>query len=201
MVKNRRKINIGIDIDGIFVGKPPLIPALMINKLYMNTNSKELDYRIPKSWMDRKIRRLSHISMLRPIITKNIIWLNTYTSNKNTNVYIVSGRYSFLYNLTKNIFKKNCNNFDLNKIILNNSDIQPHIFKSECIKKFKLNYLIDDDIFMLKYLARKHPNVTFFWYSGSPYFKKNRLLKQEKRNIFLIKSLDEIVESNLLGLN
>ena len=72
MPKNQRKINIGIDIDGIFVDKPPLVPAKVINYLYRKTNSKSLEYQIPINYFDKKMRIISHLKIFRPIIKNNL---------------------------------------------------------------------------------------------------------------------------------
>ena len=85
----------------------------------------------------------------------------------------MSGRYSFLENRTKKLLKNNGINLQKEKVKLNSKDIQPHIFKNQIIKNLNIDFMIDDDIFMLKYLSAHNPNTTFVWYAGSPYFKSN----------------------------
>ncbi|MBP6979424.1 hypothetical protein KBB41_00065 [Candidatus Curtissbacteria bacterium] len=173
MPKNQRKINIGIDIDGIFVDKPPLVPAKVINYLYRKTNSKSLEYKIPINYFDKKMRIISHLKIFRPIIKNNLNWFKESLNNKDINIFIVSGRYSFLENRTKKLLKNNGINLQKEKVKLNSKDIQPHIFKNQIIKNLNIDFMIDDDIFMLKYLSAHNPNTTFVWYAGSPYFKSN----------------------------
>ncbi len=173
MIKKSRKIIIGIDIDGIFVDKPPLVPARVINYLYRKTNSKSLEYKIPVNYFDKKLRIISHSKMFRPIIKNNLNWLKENTHNPDLNIYIVSGRYSFLERKTKKLLRNNGVDLTDEKIKLNNKNIQPHIFKNQIIKSLKINFMIDDDIFMLKYLSTLNPDTTFVWFANSPYFKSN----------------------------
>lgn len=173
MIKKSKKIIIGIDIDGIFVDKPPLVPARVINYLYRKTNSKSLEYKIPVNYFDKKLRIISHSKMFRPIIKNNLNWLKENTHNPDINIYIVSGRYSFLERKTKKLLRNNGVDLTDEKIKLNNKNIQPHIFKNQIIKSLKIDLMIDDDIFMLKYLSTLNPNTTFVWFANSPYFKSN----------------------------
>ena len=173
MIKKQRKINVGIDIDGIIVGKPPLVPAGVINYLYRKTNSKSLEYKIPLNYFDKKLRTITHLKIFRPIIKKNLEWLKENSNNTNINIFIVSGRYSFLENRTKKLLKDNGIDLKNERVKLNINDIQPHIFKNQIVKSLNIDYMIDDDIFMLKYLSTLNPNTTFVWYANSPYFKSN----------------------------
>lgn len=196
MIKKRKKINIGIDIDGIFVDKPPLVPAMVINYLYRKTNNKSLEYKIPLNYFDKKIRIISHLKIFRPIIKNNLNWLKENSSNTNINIFIVSGRYSFLENRTKKLLKNNGIVLKNERIKLNTKDIQPHIFKDQIVKNLNIDYMIDDDIFMLKYLSTLNPNTTFVWYANSPYFKAN--LSYELNHFKNLIKIDDLKNLNPL---
>jgi len=196
MIKKRKKINIGIDIDGIFVDKPPLVPARVINYLYRKTNNKSLEYKIPLNYFDKKIRIISHLKIFRPIIKNNLNWLKENSSNTNINIFIVSGRYSFLENRTKKLLKNNGIVLKNERIKLNTKDIQPHIFKDQIVKNLNIDYMIDDDIFMLKYLSTLNPNTTFVWYANSPYFKAN--LSYELNHFKNLIKIDDLKNLNRL---
>ncbi len=196
MIKKRKKINIGIDIDGIFVDKPPLVPARVINYLYRKTNNKSLEYKIPLNYFDKKIRIISHLKIFRPIIKNNLNWLKENSSNTNINIFIVSGRYSFLENRTKKLLKNNGIVLKNERIKLNTKDIQPHIFKDQIVKNLNIDYMIDDDIFMLKYLSTLNPNTTFVWYANSPYFKAN--LSYELNHFKNLIKIDDLKNLNPL---
>lgn len=106
---------------------------------------------------------------------------------------IVTGRYSFLDSVTKALLKRNKLDKALDHLWTNHNDEQPHLFKERIIKKNNLKYFVDDDIFMLDYLAEKFPKTNFFWYSKSPYFHEvnSRVLKKNS-NISMISSLKEL---------
>ncbi len=195
MKKAQRKINIGIDIDGIFVNKPPLVPAKIINYLYRKTNSKSLEYKIPINYLDKKFRTISHFGIFRPIIKNNLQWLKENAKNKDINIYIVSGRYSFLENKTKKLLKNNGVEITNKKIKLNIKDLQPHIFKNQIIKNLKIDLMVDDDIFMLKYLSKHNPSKTFIWFADSPYFKSEQDYKLNQfKNLIKIDDLYQLNE-------
>ncbi|MEN9407220.1 MAG: hypothetical protein RLZZ455_436, partial [Candidatus Parcubacteria bacterium] len=62
-------MNIGFDLDKVLVNYPPLIPDGLIDRLYKKKIKGELVYRFP-SKPEQRIRKISHLSFLRPKIKK-----------------------------------------------------------------------------------------------------------------------------------
>ncbi len=158
-------MNIGFDLDKVFINYPPFIPAELINWLYKNHRKKQLSYRIPTTSIERFIRKISHISLFRPKINENVLFINNFAHSLNPHRrYLISSRYSFLNNLTYKLLKKyglySCFNF----IYLNTQDEQPHLFKARLIKKLKIDIFIDDDLELLTYLKKCYPKMKLFWY-------------------------------------
>ncbi len=153
-------MNIGFDLDGIFVDHPPLVPKSIIEWLYKKKGNG-LSYRFPGK-LEQKIRILSHIPILRPPIRNNLKSLRKADMN---NLFLVSSRFSFLKEMTFEWDKKNNIFSYFKKVYFNDEDKQPHLFKDEIIKREKITEFVDDDLDLLFYLARQNPNVCFFWLS------------------------------------
>lgn len=187
------KINIGVDLDGIFVDKPPLVPARLINYLYRDESKTKLTYKIPRSILQRTIRRSSHVRILRPTIKENIKWLQERYKKNDVTVEIISGRYGFLEGVSKSLLLRNNLSSAVKHLWINYGNEQPHLFKENIIRKKDIKYFVDDDIFMLNYLAAKFPAKKFFWYSKSPYFHEfKKTIMRNNKNIKAISSLRQI---------
>lgn len=178
-------MNIGFDLDKIFINTPPLIPKSLIEKLYKKRSNEVLTYRIPGP-VEQIIRNITHLPILRRAITENLIFIRNLPK-ENNEFYLISSRFKFLEKRTKNLTKKHKLDKIFNKMFFNFSNEQPHIFKNRIIKDLKLDYYIDDDLALLKYVAEHNPKTKFFWVTqDSP---KISLPK----NIVAIKQLSEIL--------
>lgn len=159
-----KNLNIGFDLDKIFIDTPPFIPDFIIN-LFYKKRDRGLVYRMPGR-IEKQIRILSHLPIFRPAIQNNILSLKKI-SKLNQDIYLISGRFSFLKNRTENWIKRRGIDTDFKKMYFNYKDQQPHLFKDELIKKLKIEKFVDDDLDLLIYLAKENPNVNFFWLSSS----------------------------------
>ncbi len=177
-------MNIGFDLDGIFINTPPFVPGEIIEKLYKKRDNGILLYRIP-SYSERIFRKITHFPLFRPPIKENLAFLKTISKDKNK-LYLISSRFNFLEKETNQLVKR----YELDKIFdglyFNFSNKQPHVFKDEIIKKLNLDMHIDDDLSLIKYVAQNNPKTRFLWL--------NRL-KQDRsiaKNVFSISSLAEM---------
>jgi hypothetical protein len=154
-------MKIGFDLDKVFIDYPPLIPDGVIDRLYKKKRNGELFYRIP-SRPEQMIRRFSHVPFFRPPIQKNIAFLKSI-STKNNQLYLISSRFSFLETTTLALLQK----YGFDKIFegmyFNFENRQPHLFKNEILKKLKLDKYVDDDLYLLDYVARENKDTNFFW--------------------------------------
>jgi hypothetical protein len=179
-------MNIGFDLDKIFIDYPPLVPDILINKLYKQKSNGVLLYRMP-SRGEQILRILSHHSILRPAISENIQFIKSLAKNKKHRYYLISSRFSFLKQQTEIIVKKY--NFDkfFDAMLFNFKDQQPHVFKNQAIKKMKIDLYVDDDLQLLEYLANKNSKIKFFWL--------NKMTQKDlAKNISAIKYLPQMLE-------
>ncbi len=177
-------MNIGFDLDKVFIDYPPFVPAGLIDKLYKKRDNGALYYRIP-SIPEKIIRRASHIRFFRPAIKENLEFLNNIPKTGNK-FYLISSRFSFLQNPTKNLIKKHNLDHLFDEMYFNFENKQPHVFKNDIIEKLNLDMYVDDDLSLIKHVAQKNPQTNFFWLNNT--IKNKRLTK----NIFAISTLSSM---------
>lgn len=177
-------MNIGFDLDKIFINFPPFVPTKIIDWLYKGKPNGALKYRMP-SRPEQIIRIFTHYPLFRQPITKNMSYVkNLALANKNR-YYLISSRFGFLEKRTSSVIKRYKLDKIFNAMYFNYSNIQPHEFKNEIIKKLDLDMYIDDDLQLLEYLINKNPKTNFFWLN-------KKINKPLKRNLFAIKNISEM---------
>ena len=179
-------MNIGFDLDKIFIDYPPFVPNALIDKLYKRKSNGILTYKIPSN-PERALRTLSHFPLFRPPIIENIRYVKSLAKNKDHKYYLVSSRFSFLKERTQEIIQKYSFEKIFNTMFFNFNDQQPHIFKKQVLKKMNVDLYVDDDLPLLEYLASKNTKIRLFWLNSI----QTRPLK---KNIFAIKHLFEMFQ-------
>lgn len=176
--------SIGLDLDGVLVGLPPLTSPKIIETLYKDQKSEKLKYRFP-GLLEQKIRRLSHLPFVRPPIQINCdIVCNV---GEKYDLFLVTGRFKFLEDLTLVWLKKYNLYSCFKKIYINVNNMQPHVFKSEMITKLKLSSYIDDDFDSIMYCATRNKKTHFYWYTNSIDDEK-----LDTSNVTLIRNLTDV---------
>jgi len=162
-------MNIGFDLDRIFINHPPYISNKFIDLLYKESVRDELKYRIP-SIPEQKLRLLTHYSKLRKPMKQNIQFIEDLAAKNHNKHFLISGRFAFLEKTTQKLIKQY--NFDkiFNAMYFNFENKQPHVFKDEIIKKKHIDLYIDDDLDLLAYLAPRNPKTKFFWFNDKKDF-------------------------------
>lgn len=177
-------MNIGFDLDKIFINAPPIVPGKIIEWLYKGEPNGSLRYRSPIK-AEQIIRILSHHPLLRSPITENMNYIKSLAVAGKNKYYLISSRFNFLKKRTDNLIKR----YDFGKIFnamyFNYENKQPHLFKNEIIKKLSLDKFVDDDLQLLEYLTDKNPMTKFFWLN-------NRVSKPLRKNLFAIKRISEM---------
>ena len=179
-------MNIGFDLDKVFIDYPPFVSPKIIDKLYKKRDNGVLLYRIP-AYPEQVFRRISHMPFLRPAIKENLEFLRNIPK-ENNKLYLISSRFKFLEKRTLKLVKR----FDLDKVFdemyFNFDNLQPHVFKNDVIKRLNLDLYIDDDLSLIKHVAKTNSKTRFFWLNQDG---KNDTLSE---NIFAISKLKGIFE-------
>lgn len=176
-------MNIGFDLDKVFIDYPPFIPDMVFDKFYKKRSNGVLTYRIPAK-PEQLLRYILHHPLLRPPIEKNLQFLKAFSKTHN-NLFLISSRFGFLESRTNELIKR----YDFDKIFkglyFNYGNKQPHFFKDSVIKELKIKKYVDDDFALVKYLAKHNPDVQFYWLNA---LKNNKITK----NIQAITTLTQI---------
>lgn len=177
-------MNVGFDLDKIFINFPPFVPDRIIEWFYKGKSDGELSYRIP-SKPEQFLRLLTHYPFLRKPIKENIGFIKKAAAENNHTYYLISSRFGFLKKTTEKLVQK----YGIDKIFkslhFNFLNEQPHLFKNQMIQKLKIDYYVDDDLPLLNFLVDKNPKARFFWLN-------NKISKPLKRNLFAIKNISEM---------
>lgn len=177
-------MNIGFDLDNIFISTPPLVPKKLIDKLYKKRDNGVLLYRIP-TLAEQLLRRASHTPMFRPAIKENLEFLKQISKEDNK-LYLISSRFKFLEKRTAKLIKRYGFDKIFDEMYFNFENVQPHIFKNDVLKKLNLDIYVDDDLSLLKHVEKANNKTKFFWIKT--FDKKGDLPK----NISAISKLSEI---------
>lgn len=154
-------MNIGFDFDKVFIDYPPFIPDYFFDRFYKKKSNGTLLYRIP-SRPEQVFRRMTHLSFMRPVIKENYLFLKSI-SKKDHSLYLVSSRFGFLEQITQKLIHKHGFDTTFDGLFFNFNNLQPHLYKNEVIKNLKLDIYVDDDLPLLRYVARHSKRTKFFW--------------------------------------
>jgi len=178
------KIKIAFDLDGVIIDKPPLIPKRLLEWFFRGNraNKKDLHYRFPRLKLEQLIRKISHIYFFRPPISQNLYFLLNLAKNPQYELYIVSGRYSFIEKETYSWLKKRKIDQLFKKVFLNLNDRQPHLFKEETLKKIKADFFVDDDELLTGFLTKQLKDKKIYCYSpkGAKYKEVKTIQRLEE---------------------
>ncbi|HSW87883.1 MAG TPA: hypothetical protein VLG12_01850 [Candidatus Saccharimonadales bacterium] len=179
-------MNIGFDLDKIFINHPPYISDKFIDRLYKQKTKENLFYRIPTK-AEQFLRLTTHAKVFRKPMKENLKFLEELTRKKDNRYYLVTGRFGFLKKKTEAFINKY--NFDkiFDGMYFNYENQQPHEFKDTIIKSLHLDKYVDDDLDLLKYLSQNNAKPSFFWFNKKT---QQRLLN----NLFAITRLQQIYE-------
>ncbi len=177
-------MNIGFDLDKVFIDYPPLLPSVLFDKFYKKKDNGVLIYRIP-SYPEQLLRKALHYPLLRPPIKSNLEFLRSIPKDKNK-LYLISSRYKFLEGITNKLIKRYNLDETFDGLYFNYENKQPHIFKNEIIKGLNLDLYIDDDLSLVNYAAKHNRNTKFLW------LNHRKEDKPREKNVYSINQLDEI---------
>lgn len=179
-------MNIGFDLDKIFIEYPFFLPDFLIDNTYKIILGNRIIYRIP-SKPEQFLRLLLHYPLFRQPIHKNIEFVKNIYKKNADNYFLITGRFGFLKNRTDEIIKKYGLDNVFKKIFINLNNEQPHIFKSAIIRQLKIDKYVDDDLYLLKYASKQNPQAKFFWLN-------KKINKPMGENLFAIKNISAMFE-------
>jgi len=156
-------MKIGFDLDKIFINTPPFVPNAIINKFYKKRDNGILLYRIP-AHPEQLLRKATHVPLLRQPVLENLEFIKKLAKDKKHQLYLISSRFKFLEPETQQLVKRYALNTIFDKLYFNYENKQPHEFKNEVLKKLNLDIFVDDDLSLVRYVAKDNPKTKFFWF-------------------------------------
>jgi len=177
-------MNIGFDLDKVFIDYPPFVSPKVMDKLYKKKDNGVLLYRLP-SYPEQLLRKASHFPLLRQGIKGNLDFLRSVSKNEHK-LYLISSRFKFLERTTQRLIKRYGFDTIFDGMYFNFANEQPHLFKDRVLKQLHLDLYVDDDLSLLKHVAKNNKDTKFFWLTPQ---KPQKSLPE---NIFAVSKLGEI---------
>lgn len=153
---------IGVDLDGVVarhsLGGFWVVLRKLKERMLKTTHSQKWYY--PSTFLEKFAWKI--INQLRVPFTDKNNFLAFLARENKAEFYLVTSRFEFLENLTQNWLKKYHLDQYFTKILINNKDINPLIFKAKTINDRALDFFIDDDLEVIDYL-KKNTKTKLFW--------------------------------------
>lgn len=163
---SQQKIRIGFDLDGVILANP-----IRVFRSFISTSKrlhllprKELEFYQPKTALEKQLWLYLHKSSWR--LANGFEVIQTLAHQGKIEAYIISGRFACLEPDTKRWLKKLQDSGAFREIYFNDHDEQPHLFKERMLKKLQLDYYVEDNYDLAKYLRQHQSKVQIWWLSN-----------------------------------
>jgi uncharacterized HAD superfamily protein len=162
MIKKRKVIRVGVDLDGVVAKHPAGGFWVWARKLKEKVlkNTCVSSYYYPTGCVEKTIWKFIN-KQKKPFCGYDKLLCNNKKID-NIKLFLVTGRFKFIEELTKKWLAKYKLDSLFEKILINTSDIDPKVFKKRMIEKYNLDYYIEDDLEVVNFL-RKKTKAKLFW--------------------------------------
>ena len=160
----RRKIRVGLDFDGVVAYNPfrvirPVV-AFVKTKLF---GVRRLEFFYPRKRWQQILWIIAHESSIFPAY--GIYLLRRMVKEETIEVHLITARFSFLDDHLNRWLVRNKLKHIFRSVNLNKQDAQPHIFKEKTVSRLKLDYFIEDNLDIVKYLSQRSGTKIFWIYN------------------------------------
>lgn len=159
-----KMIKVGLDFDGVVAYNPFRIIRPMVSFFKRKIlKEKKLRFWYPKKRWQQIFWIILHESSLFPAMGTD--FLKKLVKEGQIEAHLVTARYSFLDEHLYRWLEK----YKLRKIFktihTNKKDEQPHLFKERVIESLELDYFIEDNWDIVKYLSKKQKTKIYWIYN------------------------------------
>lgn len=185
-MKKNRVLRIGFDLDGVLLYNPARIarPVIVfVKKLFLPKEKNK--FHLPKTRWQKLFWLFLHKSSF--MAAPGIEEIRKLVDEKKIKPYIISARYEFLKTDFENWTRKIDPKKHFEDYFHNDNNQQPHLYKSEMIKKLKLDIFIDDNWDIVDHLSKKTGSQIFWIYNFL-----DRKIDYQHKYATLKKALQEI---------
>lgn len=158
LTMTKRVVKVGFDFDGVIAYNPFRVARSLISFVKKDIlGIKKIGFWYPKHRWQQIFWIILHESSVYP--AKGIDLLKTMVKEGKIEAHLVTARYSFLDDHLNNWLKKYKLTNLFKTITINKNDEQPHIFKAKMIEKQNLDFFVEDNLDIVRYL-NKQPQTT-----------------------------------------
>ena len=135
-------MNIGFDLDGVIACRPRIFKLNHVKGKY------QVKMSVIEQWFWKGVMYLRQPSK----IMRTELERFTRDGEK---LYLITGRLSFLRDLTDKWLDRHCLRKFFDGVEINIENRQPHEFKADKIKRFKISRFYEDELFTAEHLKNK----------------------------------------------
>ena len=156
-------IRVGFDFDGVIMYNPLRIirPLMSFLKIKRIVKRKQLVFFHPKTKWQKIAWWLAHQSSFIP--APGINQLKSLVNTGKIEAYLVTGRSTFLGTDLKQKLKFFGLDKVFTKVLITETNEQPHLFKERIINQHQLKYFVEDNWDIVSYLSSRFDQNRLFW--------------------------------------
>jgi hypothetical protein len=157
-----KPLKVGFDLDGVILYNPIRIFRPFISTFKRDIlKIKKTKFKIPRTPFEKKVFTLLHKTSL--FIAPGYSDLIQLIKDGKIEAYLITGRFSFLKKDTQVWLQKMNATQYFKQWYYNRHDEQPHLYKANLIKKLKLDYFVEDNWDIVKYVQKAQPQTKVLW--------------------------------------
>ncbi|MBI2008363.1 hypothetical protein HYS82_01770, partial [Candidatus Amesbacteria bacterium] len=145
MKRKKKIIRVGLDFDGVVVYNPLRLvraPITFFKREILGI--RRLTFFVPQKKWQQEVWKLIHKSSLLPANGLNLF--RRLVKEGTIEAHLITARFSFLDGHLYEWLEKHRLLKLFKTINMNLDNKQPHVFKEEMIKKYKLDYFVEDNL-------------------------------------------------------
>lgn len=194
LTMSKKVLKVGLDFDGVVAYNPFRLIRTFISFFKKDVlGIKKLSFWYPTARWQQIFWIIIHESSIFP--AKGVELLEKLVKEGKIEAHLVTARYSFLDDHLFNWLKKYRITHLFKTVTLNKKDEQPHLFKEKMIEDHKLDFYIEDNLDIVKYLHTRQEtagmqHTKIYWI----YNILDHFVEYPHKFPYLEKALEEIVK-------
>ncbi|MCA9372067.1 hypothetical protein KC726_04165 [Candidatus Woesebacteria bacterium] len=158
----KKPLKVGFDLDGVLLYNPARIVRPFIAHVKKQFFPQEkTTFHIPQGEIEKRLWEFLHLSSF--FISPGFTDIKELVQLKKIDGYIITARYSFLQGNFETWKRKLEAKRWFKASIMNSSNMQPHLYKEKMVKRYNLDYFIEDNWDIVKYLNKTCKHTSVFW--------------------------------------
>lgn len=157
-------IRVGFDLDGVLLYNPVRIARPLVSFFKRLILRKEkLGFYYPKTPFEKRMWRLVHKTSI--FLAPGIDQVRQLVRDNKIQAYVITARFSFMGPELMEWIRQRGLDTVFTEIHYNEKNEQPHLFKERMIKKLRLDYFVEDNLDIVKYVDGKSKTKILWIYN------------------------------------